>query len=53
MDDKQLDFVMYIVGVIGLLILLGGIFGFYEFKYGLVGALAVWIIAGAVRKYPR
>ncbi len=53
MDDKQIDFVMYIVGVVGLLVLLGGAFNLYEFRLGLIVAIILWIIAGAVRKYPR
>ncbi|MDZ4172265.1 MAG: hypothetical protein U1C19_08850 [Methanobacteriaceae archaeon] len=53
MDDKQIDFIMYIVGVIGLLVLLGGVFNLYEFRYGLIGAIVLWIIAGAAKRYPR
>jgi hypothetical protein len=53
MDDKQIDFLMYIVGVVGLLILLGGVFSLYDFKYGLIVAIILWIIAGAVQRYPR
>ncbi|MEL7670054.1 hypothetical protein [Methanobacterium sp.] len=51
MEDRQIDFIMYIVGVLGLIILLGGVFNLYEFKYGLFGAIILWIIAGGVRKY--
>ncbi|MCK9152205.1 hypothetical protein [Methanobacterium alcaliphilum] len=51
MDDKQIDFALYILGFVGLLVLLGGAFSFYEFKYGLVGAIIIWFIAGAYRKY--
>jgi len=37
---------------IGLIILLGGIFtGWYGFGVGLVSAIAVWIIAGAIAIY--
>ncbi len=53
MDDKQIDFLMYIVGVVGLLVLLGGAFNFYEFRIGLIVAIILWIIAGAVQRYPR
>lgn len=53
MDDKQINFLMYIVGVVGLLVLLGGVFSLYDFKYGLIAAIILWIIAGAVQRYPR
>jgi hypothetical protein len=37
---------------IGVIILLGGIFtGWYDFGIGLVAAIAVWIIAGAIAIY--
>ena len=51
MDNKQADFILYILGVIGLLVLLGGIFNLYDFKYGLFGAIIIWVIAGGYRKY--
>lgn len=51
MDNRQANFVLYILGVVGLLVLLGGIFGLYEFKYGLFGAIIIWIIGGGYRTY--
>ena len=51
MEDKQMDFILYICGVLGLLVLLGGTFHLYEFKYGLFVAIVLWIVAGASRKY--
>ncbi len=51
MEDKQIDFIMYIVGVLGLVVLLGGVFNLYPIHYGLFGAIILWIIAGGVRKY--
>ncbi len=51
MEDKPMDFILYILGVVGLLVLLGGVFNLYEFKYGLLGAIVIWIIAGGARKY--
>jgi hypothetical protein len=51
MEDKQIDFVMYIVGVLGLVVLLGGVFNLYPIHYGLFGAIILWIIAGGARKY--
>lgn len=53
MEDKQIDFIIYIVGVLGLLILLGGVFNLYEFRYGLIVAIALWVIAGAAKRYPK
>jgi hypothetical protein len=50
MEDRQLDFVLYVLGFVGLIVLLGGIF-WYPFTYGLVGALIIWFIAGATRRY--
>lgn len=51
METKQADFLLYILGFVGLIVLLGGIFNLYEFKYGLFGAIIVWFIAGASRKF--
>ncbi len=51
MDDNQTGFILYVLGFIGLIVLLGGVFSFYEFKYGLVGAIILWFIAGAYRQY--
>ena len=51
MESNQIDFIMYILGFVGLLVLLSGAFSFYEFKYGLIGAIVVWFIAGASRGY--
>ncbi|KUK71542.1 hypothetical protein [Methanobacterium sp. 42_16] len=51
MDNNQKNFVLYILGVVGLLILLGGISGLYDWKYGVVIAVVIWIIGGAYRTY--
>ena len=37
MEDRQKDFLLYILGFVGLLVFLGGIFGLYDWKYGLFG----------------
>ncbi|MBI5681471.1 MAG: hypothetical protein HZC47_11310 [Methanobacterium sp.] len=50
MENKQADLILYVLGFVGLLLLLGGIW-FYDFKYGLVAALIIWFAAGAFRKY--
>lgn len=51
MEQNQTNFILYILGVVGLVILLLGAFNFYPVKYGVVGALIVWIIAGGYRQY--
>ncbi|EKF85268.1 hypothetical protein [Methanobacterium formicicum] len=48
-QPKKLCFVY--IGVVGLLILLGGVFGLYDWKYGVVIAVVIWIIGGAYRTY--
>lgn len=51
MEDNQINFILYIMGVVGLIVLLLGVFGFYPIKYGVVGALILWIIGGGYRQY--
>jgi len=51
MEEKQTNFILYIMGVVGLIVLLLGVFGFYPFKYGIVGAIIIWVIAGGYRQY--
>ncbi|MFC1454773.1 hypothetical protein ACFLQI_01650 [Candidatus Undinarchaeota archaeon] len=41
-----------ILGAVGFIILLGGIFtSYYEFNYGLLAALIIWVLTGVLRKY--
>jgi hypothetical protein len=51
MDNNQKNFVLYILGVVGFLVFIGGIFGLYDWKYGLVIAIVIWVVAGAYRTY--
>lgn len=51
MENRQMDFILYILGLVGLIVLLGGVFNLYPFNYGLFGAIIIWIIAGGARKY--
>lgn len=51
MEDRQADFILYILGVVGLLVLLAPILDIYEWKYGVFGAVIIWIIAGGIRRY--
>lgn len=38
------------LGGLGLLVLLGGIFEFYNLLYGLAAAFVLWIMGGAIGK---
>lgn len=51
MKKNQKDALVYLSGGIGLVVLLGGIFGIYDFKYGLIGFILLIIIANAVNIY--
>jgi len=51
MDNKQADFLLYILGAVGLIVLFAPLFGLYDWKYGVFGAIIIWIIAGGYRKY--
>ncbi|MGC9517312.1 MAG: hypothetical protein ACP5C3_06420 [Methanomicrobiales archaeon] len=51
MKDNQKNAILSLVGGIGLLVMLGGIFGLYPFNYGLLGAIAIWIVAGVLKAY--
>ena len=52
MKKNQKEALVWLLGSIGLLILLGGIFThLYEFTYGLIAAIAIWILAGFIRRF--
>jgi len=52
MKNNQKEALAWLLGAIGLLVLLGGIFThLYEFTYGLIAAIAIWILAGFIRRY--
>ena len=51
MQENQKNALLSLLGGIGLLILLGGVFNLYPFNYGLLGAFAFWIVAGVLRSY--
>ena len=42
---------IYVLGFVGLIVLLGGVFNLYTFKYGLFGAIIIWFISGAAKRY--
>jgi hypothetical protein len=38
----------YMLGGMGLMVLLGGLFGLYNIFYGLIAAFFLWIVGGAI-----
>ncbi len=51
MKKNEKEALVKLLGAIGLIILLVGIFTPLEFVYGLVIALAIWILTGVVKIY--
>lgn len=51
MKKHEKDALVKLMGGIGLIILLLGIFTPLPFTYGLVTALAIWILTGALKVY--
>ena len=52
MKKNQKEALVKLLGGIGLIVLLLGLFTpMYEFMYGLVAAIAIWILTGVVAKY--
>jgi len=51
MKKREKDALVKLLGGIGLIVLLLGIFTSLPFTYGLVIALAIWILTGAVKVY--
>ena len=52
MEKRKKEALVKLLGGIGLIILLIGLFTpLYEFMYGLVAAIAIWILSGVVAKY--
>jgi hypothetical protein len=41
---------IYLLGGVGLIILLGSVFRLYNVSYGLIAAFLLWIIGGAIGK---
>ncbi len=50
MEENQKNALAYLSGGLGLVVLLGGIFSLYPVLYGLVGALILGIISGAIKR---
>jgi hypothetical protein len=52
MKKNERSALLRLIGGVGLIILLGGIFtDLYPFTYGLFAALAIWILSGVVSAY--
>ena len=52
MKKNQKEALVKLLGGIGLIVLLIGLFTpMYEFMYGLVAAIAIWILTGVAAKY--
>jgi hypothetical protein len=52
MKKKQKDVLVKLLGAIGVIILLGGIFlKLYDFGTGLFVAIVIWILTGVLAKY--
>ena len=52
MKKNEKEALVKLLGGIGLIVLLIGLFTpLYEFMYGLVAAIAIWILTGVVAKY--
>lgn len=50
MEENEINAVAYLSGGLGIVSLLGGIFGLYPFIYGLLGALLLGVLSGAIKK---
>jgi len=52
MKMREKKAIVKLLGGIGVIVLLIGLFtSMYEFLHGLVAAIAIWILTGAVEKY--
>ena len=50
MRRNEQNALTYLLGGLGFIILLGGIFKLYNLNYGLMAAFLLWIIGGAIGK---
>jgi hypothetical protein len=52
MKKREKSMVVALLGAIGLIVLLGGIFlNIYAFIHGLFAAIVIWILTGVLKKY--
>jgi hypothetical protein len=50
MEENQKNALAYLSGGLGVVAVLGGIFNLYPFLYGLLGALVLVVISGAIKR---
>ncbi|MGZ7117549.1 MAG: hypothetical protein ACXVHS_08890 [Methanobacterium sp.] len=50
MEKNQKNALAYLSGGLGIVAVLGGIFNLYPFLYGLLGALVLVVISGAIKR---
>jgi len=51
MKKNTKETLVALMGAIGFIVLLVGIFTPFDFTYGLLIALIIWILTGVVKKY--
>ena len=52
MKQNEKEAIMKLLGGLGLIVLLIGLFtSMYEFMHGLIAAIAIWVLSGAVGTY--
>jgi len=52
MKKNEKEAVVKLLGGLGVIVLLIGLFTpLYEFMYGLIAAIAIWILSGVAAKY--
>jgi hypothetical protein len=50
MEENKINALAYLTGGLGIVSVLGGLFGLYPIIYGLIGALILGITSGVVKK---
>jgi ABC-type uncharacterized transport system permease subunit len=50
MEENKINALAYLSGGLGIVSILGGIFGLYPILYGLIGALILGVISGALKR---
>ena len=50
MEENKINALAYLSGGLGIVSLLGGIIGLYPIVYGLLGALILGVVSGAIKR---
>lgn len=50
MEENKINALAYLTGGLGIVSIIGGLFGLYPILYGLIGALVLGILSGVVKK---